>query len=89
MGNNLRRASGAKETSHVNDSCVRHSLDVVVAGVPGRSRLCRGRADVQDRETRAAKTHCGVYIARQTVGDGPVDIAWRSDRLGNVDTTGS
>ena len=28
----------------------------------------------------------GVYIAYQTVGDGPIDIVWQFDWLGNVDT---
>ena len=38
------------------------------------------------RETRYAKTPDGVYIAYQTVGDGPIDIVWQFDWLGNVDT---
>ena len=37
-------------------------------------------------ETRYAKTLDGVYIAYQTVGDGPIDIVWQFDWLGNVDT---
>jgi class 3 adenylate cyclase len=37
-------------------------------------------------ETKYAKTHDGAYIAYQTVGDGPIDIVWQFDWLGNVDT---
>jgi len=37
-------------------------------------------------QTRYAKTPDGVYIAYQTVGDGPIDIVWQFDWLGNVDT---
>ena len=37
-------------------------------------------------ETRYVKTTDGVYIAYQTVGDGPIDIAWQFEWLGNVDT---
>jgi len=33
-----------------------------------------------------AKTPDGAYIAYQTVGDGPVDIVWQFEWLGNVDT---
>ena len=37
-------------------------------------------------DTRYAKTADGVYIAYQTLGEGPVDIAWQFEWLGNVDT---
>jgi class 3 adenylate cyclase len=37
-------------------------------------------------ETRYLKTNDGVYIAYQTLGEGPVDIAWQFEWLGNVDT---
>src|SRR4029079_5935956 len=33
-----------------------------------------------------AKAPDGVYIAYQTVGDGPIDIVWQFDWLGDVDT---
>ena len=36
-------------------------------------------------ETRYAKTADGVYIAYQTLGTGPIDIAWQFEWLGNVD----
>jgi class 3 adenylate cyclase len=36
-------------------------------------------------ETRYAKTTDGVYIAYQTLGEGPIDIAWQFEWLGNVD----
>ncbi|MGA9161230.1 MAG: adenylate/guanylate cyclase domain-containing protein [Actinomycetota bacterium] len=36
-------------------------------------------------ETRYAKTSDGVYIAYQVVGQGPVDVAWQPDFIGNVD----
>jgi class 3 adenylate cyclase len=35
--------------------------------------------------TRYVKTPDGVYIAYQMVGDGPIDIVWQFDWLGNVD----
>ena len=41
---------------------------------------------MQIPETRYAQTPDGVYIAYQTVGDGPIDIVWQFDWLGNVDT---
>jgi class 3 adenylate cyclase len=41
---------------------------------------------VDTPETKYAKTPDGVYIAYQTVGDGPIDIVWQFDWLGNVDT---
>ena len=37
-------------------------------------------------ETRYAKTPDGVYIAYQVLGEGPVDVVWQFDWLGNVDT---
>lgn len=37
-------------------------------------------------ETRYAKTPDGVYIAYQTVGEGPIDIVWQFEWIGNVDT---
>jgi len=37
-------------------------------------------------ETGYAKTDDGVYIAYQTLGDGPVDIVWQFEWIGNVDT---
>ena len=37
-------------------------------------------------QTKYAKTPDGAYIAYQTVGDGPIDIVWQFDWLGNVDT---
>ena len=36
-------------------------------------------------ETRYAETADGVYIAYQVAGDGPVDIVWQFDFVGNVD----
>lgn len=36
-------------------------------------------------ETGYAKTDDGVYIAYQTVGDGPIDISWQFEWVGNVD----
>lgn len=36
-------------------------------------------------ETRYAKTPDGVYLAYQVAGEGPIDIAWQSDWLSNVD----
>lgn len=36
-------------------------------------------------DTLYAETPDGVYIAHQVVGDGPVDVAWQFDWLGNVD----
>ena len=36
-------------------------------------------------ETRYLKTTDGVYIAYQTVGEGPIDLVWQFEWLGNVD----
>lgn len=36
-------------------------------------------------ETRYARTPDDVYIAYQTMGDGPIDIVWQFEWLGNVD----
>jgi len=36
-------------------------------------------------DTRYARTSDGAYIAYQTVGEGPVDLAWNFDFLGNID----
>ena len=36
-------------------------------------------------DTRYAKTPDDVYIAYQVVGDGPLDLVWQFDWLGNVD----
>jgi class 3 adenylate cyclase len=38
-----------------------------------------------DPETRYATTPDGVYIAYQVAGEGPVDVAWQFDFVGNVD----
>src|SRR2546430_564432 len=40
---------------------------------------------VEAPETRYVETPDGVFIAYQVVGDGPVDVAWQFDWLGNVD----
>jgi class 3 adenylate cyclase len=37
-------------------------------------------------ETQYAETPDGVYIAYQTLGEGPVDIVWQFEWMGNVDT---
>ena len=39
--------------------------------------------DIHD--TRYAKTQDGVYIAYQTAGEGPIDLVWQFDFVGNVD----
>jgi class 3 adenylate cyclase len=36
-------------------------------------------------ETRYAETPDGVYVAYQVAGEGPVDVSWQSDFIGNVD----
>lgn len=36
--------------------------------------------------TRYARDADGAYLAYQTLGEGPVDIAWQLEWLGNVDT---
>ena len=38
-----------------------------------------------DLETRYATTPDGFYIAYQVAGEGPVDVAWQSDYVNNVD----
>src|SRR6476620_4195413 len=43
-------------------------------------------SSVDAPRTKYAKTPDGVYLAYQTVGDGPIDIVWQFDWLGNVDT---
>jgi hypothetical protein len=40
---------------------------------------------MQIRDTRYAKTPDGVYIAYQTAGEGPIDLAWQFDFMGDVD----
>jgi class 3 adenylate cyclase len=42
-------------------------------------------AEVIPPDTRYAKTADGVHIAFQVVGEGPVDLAWQFDWVGNVD----
>ncbi len=37
-------------------------------------------------ETNYAKTDDGVYIAYQALGEGPIDIVWQFEWIGNVDT---
>ena len=37
------------------------------------------------RDTRYAKTPDGVYIAYQIAGDGPIDLVYQLDFMGNVD----
>ena len=39
-------------------------------------------------ETRYATTPDGVYLAYQIAGEGPVDVAWQFDFVGNVDLIG-
>jgi hypothetical protein len=36
-------------------------------------------------ETHYARTPDGVYLAYQVAGDGPVDVVWQFDFVGNVD----
>jgi class 3 adenylate cyclase len=38
-----------------------------------------------ERDTRYAKSADGVYIAYQVTGDGPIDLVWQFDWVGNVD----
>jgi hypothetical protein len=40
-------------------------------------------ADIRD--TRYAKTQDSAYIAYQTAGEGPIDLVWQFDFVGNVD----
>jgi len=40
---------------------------------------------MQIRDTQYARTPDGAYIAYQTTGDGPIDLVWQFDWLGNVD----
>jgi class 3 adenylate cyclase len=40
---------------------------------------------MNEPDTRYVKTDDGVYIAYQTVGEGPIDIAWQFEWMGNVD----
>jgi hypothetical protein len=40
------------------------------------------------RDTRYVKTPDGVYIAYQTVGEGPIDFVWQFDLIGDVDLIG-
>ena len=59
-------------------------------GAPYRPSLARRSGDAEDTgvnppETRYARTTDGVYLAYQTVGDGPVDLVWQLDIFGNVD----
>jgi class 3 adenylate cyclase len=37
-------------------------------------------------ETRYVTTSDGAYVAYQTIGDGPIDIVWQFEWIGNVDT---
>ena len=52
-------------------------------------RCLRDRANcssvMEIRDTRYAKTPDGVYIAYQTAGKGPIDLAWQFDFMGDVD----
>jgi pimeloyl-ACP methyl ester carboxylesterase len=41
--------------------------------------------EVDVPETHYATTPDGVYIAYQVAGEGPVDVAWQFDFVGNVD----
>jgi hypothetical protein len=36
-------------------------------------------------ETHYAETADGFYIAYQVAGEGPVDVAWQTDFVNNVD----
>jgi class 3 adenylate cyclase len=47
---------------------------------------CRSETTGVIPETRYAKTSDGAYIAYQTVGEGPIDLAWQFDLIfGNVE----
>jgi class 3 adenylate cyclase/pimeloyl-ACP methyl ester carboxylesterase len=39
-----------------------------------------------DHDTRYVRSGDGAYIAYRTAGDGPVDIVWQFEWIGNVDT---
>jgi class 3 adenylate cyclase/pimeloyl-ACP methyl ester carboxylesterase len=56
----------------------------MVLGLPRKARWGHD-ALVEIRDTRYARAADGAYIAYQTAGDGPVDIAWQLDWFGNVD----
>jgi hypothetical protein len=66
-------------------SVVANPLLCFAALVAARSRPGKD-SSVDTPQTKYAKTPDGVYIAYQTVGDGPIDIVWQFDWLGNVDT---
>jgi class 3 adenylate cyclase/pimeloyl-ACP methyl ester carboxylesterase len=40
---------------------------------------------VEIHDTRYARTDDGVYIAYQTIGNGPIDLVWQLDFFGNID----
>jgi class 3 adenylate cyclase len=40
---------------------------------------------VEIRDTRYVKTRDGAYIAYQTAGEGPIDLVWNLDFMGNID----
>ena len=42
-------------------------------------------APVEIPRTRYAETVDGVYLAYQTLGDGPLDIVWQPEWPGNID----
>jgi class 3 adenylate cyclase/pimeloyl-ACP methyl ester carboxylesterase len=44
-----------------------------------------GRSNMNTPDTRYAKTDDGAYLAYQTTGEGPIDIVWQFDLMGNID----
>lgn len=52
-----------------------------IAALPSAAEDMR----VDLRDTRYVKTPDGAYIAYQTAGEGPIDLAWQFDFMGNVD----
>ena len=63
-------------------------------GAPYRPSLARRSGDAEDTgvnppETRYARTTDGVYLAYQTVGDGPVDLVWQLDILATSTSSGA
>ena len=60
---------------------------VRIGSLPGNPGRVSGTALMEIPDPRYVKTDDGAYIAYQVVGDGPVDIAWQFDFIGNIDVT--
>src|SRR5262245_47777393 len=75
----ISRSDGV--TCWIVEPCRDYASPPRFAPLPGAAE----DTSVEIRDTRYAKAPDGAYIAYQIAGEGPIDLVWQFDFMGNVD----